>query len=652
MDDKELLKGLKNFTKDKFPDDFERNGFPYACMRIFFRSLEDDAIDNAIAGLHYRDCGIDAFWIDDEDSCINIAQFKSTNVPANKSPSANRAWFTDLKDIDERLKNNTEYLRSLQNEKLMDISLDYQQYSKKEYSVQKYLIYFGTATPELIAAFEKDITFYGIHEIREKWNDYNAMIKPTDPEKCELEVDNINNSDLKNVLKHHLTNSYSTYIGIISAFELVKLRKEHSFLLFDRNIRYYLGHKNTVNKGIIETACHDNEYKKFFAYNNGITITCSECKPKEVSAKTRLILKHPQIINGAQTVNSLYEAHKQFIKNQQLDKSFSKEGAESSAEKRFSDIKVLFRVIVSTKGDDTLFATNLTRYNNSQNAVKVSDFFANLPEQERIQKEFKKYGYFYERKRGEKNSLTKIEKDQYNKLDIDIGIVKLASALQAFKGHPASKEVGEKYVLRDPKDPVYKSIFPEVKKITNQVIKEMIFAANLLIIIEKKAKLFKKILRQIEKIDNNKEAPTELNPLSELINEIGIFNSTLIRDILEEKGEWKEIIYDIRLLSQGKYFILAIIVHVLQTKQNLEKIYEQDLFMNEKFIEDQIINKWLQKIVKKYMKPVRKEENKKRSENAFFLDRESFQRVLETMEDRRRDDDLGKYETEFPIEVS
>ncbi len=651
MNDKELQKELKNFTKDKFPKDFERNGFPYACMRIFFRSLQDDEIDNALDGLHRSDCGIDSFWINDEDSCINIAQFKSTNITANKSPSAKREWFTELQNVEKHLENIT-YIKSLKNDRLNDIALDYQDYSKKGYSVQKYLIYFGNATPELISSFEQDITFYGIEDIHENWNDYNGTIKTTNPEECELEVDNINNSDLKNVLKHDLTNSYSTYIGIISAFELIKLRKEHSFLLFDRNIRYYLGHKNTVNKGIIDTACHADEYKKFFAYNNGITITCLTCRPKEVTDKTRLILKHPQIINGAQTVNSLYEAHKQFIKNQQREKSLSKQEAESSAKKRFSDIKVLFRVITSTKYDDTRFATNLTRYNNSQNAVKVSDFFANLSEQEKIQKEFKKYGYFYERKRGEKISLTKSEKDEYSKLHIDIGIVKLAGALQAFKGHPASKEVGEKYLLRDPKDQVYKSIFPEVKKMTNEVIKEMIFATNLLIIIEKKAKLLKKILRQVEKIDDNEEASTALESLDELINEIGIFNSTLIQDISEKKGEWRQIIYDIRLLSQGKYFILAIIAYVLQTKQNLEKIYKQDLFMNEKFIEEQIINKWLYKIVKKYMKPIREQENKKRSENAFFLDRESFKKIRETMEDRRRDDDLGKYETEFPIEVS
>ena len=647
MNDKELLKEFKAFSKEQYPD-FERNGFPFVCMRIFFPNLTEDEIEGAISGLNFRDCGIDAFWIDEENSCINIAQFKSSQVTANKASNAQREWFDSLKNLDNHLTNKN-YTQSLKNQRLDNIVLDYQDYSRKDYSVQKYLFYFGNATEDLVTAFDGQVVFYGIKDMHEKWNDYDGMTKLTDPEECELQVDKVN-SDLKNVLKHDLTKSYSTYIGIISAFELVKLRKEHSFLLFDRNIRFYLGSQNTVNKGIITTACHNDDYKKFFAYNNGITITCSECKPKEADTKTRLILKHPQIINGAQTVNSLYEAQKQFIKSKRQSENLSEENAEELADKRFKEIKVLFRVITSTKSDDSAFATNLTRFNNSQNSVKVSDFFANLPEQEKIQEGFKKYGYFYERKRGEKSS-RKAENYQYSKWDTDIGIVKLASALQAFQGHPASKEVGEKYVLLDPKDSVYKSIFPDIKKITDEVIRRMIFASNLLIIIEKKAKIFKKILRQIEKIDkNNEEAFRSSEELKGLVSEIGIFNPTQIESILDKND--KKIIYETRLLSQGKYFVLAVISYVLETQQNLEIIYNKDLFMNEKVIEEQIVNKWLHRIVKKYMYPVRKIEEEKRSENAFFLDKDSFRKIRDAMEEKRKDYNLGKYEEEFPFNLN
>ena len=69
-----------------------------------------------------------------------------------------------------------------------------------------------------------------------------------------------------------------------------------------------------------------------------------------------------------------------------LGKPKDKQDAEMRVNAHFTKIKILCRIVTSTKGDDTNFATNLTKYTNSQNDVKVFDFCANRPEQIEIQK--------------------------------------------------------------------------------------------------------------------------------------------------------------------------------------------------------------------------------------------------------------------------
>ena len=64
------------------------------------------------------------------------------------------------------------------------------------------------------------------------------------------------------------------------------------------------------------------------------------------------------VINGAQTVRSLMKAHK-------------------LSPREAGDAKVLLRVTtVTLKEKDAVFLDNITKYNNTQNTVRVSDFGA------------------------------------------------------------------------------------------------------------------------------------------------------------------------------------------------------------------------------------------------------------------------------------
>ena len=125
-------------------------------------------------------------------------------------------------------------------------------------------------------------------------------------------------------------------------------------LLFNSNIRLALS-SGKINPRIVETVKSVDEAGNFFYYNNGITATCSGYV---MDADGTITAEHFQVVNGAQTVNALQRA---------LFKS------------KNPDVYVLLRLIetdeLGKRKDD--FAEKITRYQNTQNPVKESDFYSN-----------------------------------------------------------------------------------------------------------------------------------------------------------------------------------------------------------------------------------------------------------------------------------
>lgn len=126
--------------------------------------------------------------------------------------------------------------------------------------------------------------------------------------------------------------------------------------LFNLNVRAALLATGKINQKIRETAQSENDSGNFFYFNNGITATCSrfDLNGVEVTAENL------QIVNGAQTVAALADAVK--------------------SNRARSNVYVMFRVIETEGGKHkNAVADQITRFQNTQNPVKVSDFFSNEP---------------------------------------------------------------------------------------------------------------------------------------------------------------------------------------------------------------------------------------------------------------------------------
>lgn len=156
----------------------------------------------------------------------------------------------------------------------------------------------------------------------------------------------------------------SAWFGSVSAKELIRLHSKYKNNLFSGNVRLFMGaRKGGINEHIIKTAKEDPGI--FWALNNGISIVANTVEPVGATGN-KLRLHRFSVVNGCQTTSCLSGA-----------------GA--------TEAKVLVRVIAATPS----VVTDIVRYNNSQNAVKIWAVRSVDDTQERLRSDFSKNGISY-----------------------------------------------------------------------------------------------------------------------------------------------------------------------------------------------------------------------------------------------------------------
>ena len=162
-------------------------------------------------------------------------------------------------------------------------------------------------------------------------------------------------------------------------------------LLYEKNVRKFLGNKRKVNKGIEQTI--ERHPDRFGLYNNGITIVAEAVHKADENAVT---LTNPFIVNGCQTTLSIWSVLQRKLNSGGSAPTESQSQWQSKLEKAVVVTKI---VVVGAEGEELL--TETTRFTNSQNAVGEKDFIA-------LEKDFRnwtpifneRYGVFLEIQRG------------------------------------------------------------------------------------------------------------------------------------------------------------------------------------------------------------------------------------------------------------
>ncbi|MDG7054806.1 MAG: AIPR family protein, partial [Nitrososphaerota archaeon] len=176
----------------------------------------------------------------------------------------------------------------------------------------------------------------------------------------------------------------NTILGILKLRELTEFISKNRDYVFESNIRQWMQFKTSVNKGIRETL--QNEPNKFFYYNNGITIVVSNF---EEIGNNSILLHAPQIVNGAQTSNSILDRAK---RTHNLDGSIT---------------------VTIIKADDEEDQNNITKYRNSQNSVRGKDLVSLMDFHKSIKSQLQNRGYFYEIQAGSFDTKTKSQQSEF-----------------------------------------------------------------------------------------------------------------------------------------------------------------------------------------------------------------------------------------------
>ena len=170
-------------------------------------------------------------------------------------------------------------------------------------------------------------------------------------------------------------------LGKVPVRQIQTLVAKHGDLLFDQNIRRYLGWRNRVDSGMIQTLAEGEDRPNFYFYNNGITIICNKFSYNALQSKDWSVkVSDMQIINGGQTCQSIAHA------------------VADHADEDFSQSFVLVRLYELDENDKSL-VYRITSATNSQSPIELRDLRSNDVEQKRLKTDLEFLGYDYKSKR-------------------------------------------------------------------------------------------------------------------------------------------------------------------------------------------------------------------------------------------------------------
>ena len=524
---------LENIHKDEW-------AFNYWILdKLFYE--DEELIEEKI--IDYNDLGIDAYQIYEETKEVYLIQNKyySPSTPISAEYIKNDFLLRGI----TALKNGT-YKRSedLQNfftkyKKHSDFSVHLQLFvtnNNKSKEAEEYIKKFNLENPQYRAQiyYLDDIEerYYGeIEEIRK-----NISIKVESVNKGTILNINTEGYKLENVLdaKYVLT-------PVVSVYRLYRDSIEKGYPIFDKNIREYLGNRGLNNK-IYATLLDKEDRKNFFYYNNGITVICdsmSKVSPQSsmYNMNASFTIENPQIVNGCQTVNSIYEA----LKNE--DPEFM--------EKEYKDTFVMLKILEIDRDDagkEKLYK-DIVKYNNSQNAIDEKTFVANTEIFIRLQREFREKGFLLLIKQSDKNkfsteykTVTKLKQANDGKIqrfglapmkkasDVYIPLEKLLQVINAFVDSGYIAYVKKSNMLKFGTEQYNKATeFIKSGEVTNDTLLELY--------------LLYKRAEQEKKLNDDQRAPIPYYLIDGFAkHECKNRNATLITDSLNSKEKIDQII--------------------------------------------------------------------------------------------------------------
>lgn len=153
---------------------------------------------------------------------------------------------------------------------------------------------------------------------------------------------------------------YQSYLAILPGKLVASIYEKYGARLLEQNVRSFLQFGNKVNKGIRDTI--KNEPHRFLAYNNGLAATAASVKFAEHGYKLLIgAITDLQIVNGGQTTAAIFQTNR-------MDKA------------DLSRVYVQMKLtVIRDHSELENIVPRISRYANSQNAIKEADLSSNHP---------------------------------------------------------------------------------------------------------------------------------------------------------------------------------------------------------------------------------------------------------------------------------
>jgi hypothetical protein len=368
---------LSLFEEYKDPKRNNSSAFLIWYLINYYRLDEQEAIDSVCD--QKGDKGIDGIYINHSEGVIDIFQTKLTEKNGRTlGDTALKEFVGTLQQIKTE-ENVIALLNDKQTNQQLKGLIDRTNLSQYMHQYKVRGIFISNMEMDnnglsYLNNHSDNIIVLGPKELREEYIDNTRYV-----ENNRESVFTIGSSEY---LKYSVDENTFAIISPIKASELVKINGISNQEVFSYNVRGHLGN-TSVNKGITNSLKDVSLHLKFPLFHNGITVVCEKIDINQ--AENKLIIKNAFIVNGCQSLSTLYKNSREITEN----------------------LNILVKFVQVSVDSD--LAKTITNFSNNQNGVKARDFKSNNPIQIRLKNEIENsfHEYFFEIKRGETDNTKK-----------------------------------------------------------------------------------------------------------------------------------------------------------------------------------------------------------------------------------------------------
>lgn len=429
----------------RFPHLSDDDLFALWFLRALVTEDEDEAEKSLVGGSN--DKNLDAILIDDNARTVAIVQTKFRRFLGKSAEKPNDV--TGFADVLGQLTSPNEsvfgtFLKKLNPSVAARAKVARERIVNRKYRPSLYFATLGSVSETVRDSAKQRVSQAKCRAAFEVFDhrraivllrDYLDGVAPPIPA-LDLEMEKRPTVTVNGVSQRYDTlNDVESWVFSMSGDAIAQLYAHAGVRLFARNIRGFLGKNTPVNRDMLKTL--EREPERFFYYNNGITILCDEAKKDSQKGKDILHVSNPQVINGQQTTRTLAEHPKLAAK-----------------------ASVLVKVIqVSRTHEDTSrfdgLVSRIVAGTNWQNQIRPSDLMTNDRIQIAIEREFRKLGYVYIRRRQTKSEIRRTQGKKKDKLMILKG--QLAQIVAACDIDPRESRSGREKLFGEQ---TYPKVFP------------------------------------------------------------------------------------------------------------------------------------------------------------------------------------------------